>query len=102
MGGTSTDVCRFAGHLERRDQTTIAGVKLRAPRLDVETVAAGGGSVLAFDGLRARVGPASAGAAPGPAAYGLGGPPTISDANLVLGRLDARFFQKVFGPSGDA
>ncbi|MHB8530322.1 MAG: hydantoinase B/oxoprolinase family protein [Caulobacteraceae bacterium] len=102
MGGTSTDVCRYAGALERRDQATTAGVRLRAPRLDVETVAAGGGSILAFDGLRARVGPASAGAAPGPAAYGLGGPPTITDANLVLGRLDPTFFPSVFGPTGDA
>ncbi len=102
MGGTSTDVCRFAGALERRDHTTVASVNLRAPRLDVETVAAGGGSILAFDGLRARVGPQSAGAAPGPAAYGLGGPPTVTDANLVLGRLDAAFFPSVFGPKGDA
>ncbi len=102
MGGTSTDVCRFAGELERRDQTTIAGAKLRAPRLDVETVAAGGGSILAFDGLRARVGPQSAGAAPGPAAYGLGGPPTITDANLVLGRLDPKRFPQVFGRDGNS
>ncbi len=102
MGGTSTDVCRFAGALERRDQTTIAGVKLRAPRLDVETVAAGGGSILAFDGLRARVGPQSAGADPGPAAYGRGGPATLTDANLVLGRLDAAAFAPVFGLAGDA
>src|SRR6185369_15958341 len=88
MGGTSTDVCRFAGALERKDQARVAGVRLRAPMLDVETVAAGGGSILAFDGLRARVGPASAGADPGPAAYGRGGPATVTDANLVLGRLD--------------
>ncbi|HKT52963.1 MAG TPA: hydantoinase/oxoprolinase N-terminal domain-containing protein, partial [Caulobacteraceae bacterium] len=67
MGGTSTDVCRFAGALERRDVSAVAGVKLRTPMLDVETVAAGGGSILAFDGLRARVGPESAGADPGPA-----------------------------------
>jgi 5-oxoprolinase (ATP-hydrolysing) len=100
MGGTSTDVCRFAGTLERRDAAQIAGVALRAPMLDVETVAAGGGSILAFDGLRARVGPASAGADPGPAAYGRGGPPTVTDANLVLGRIDPAFFPAVFGKSG--
>ena len=97
MGGTSTDVCRFAGALERRDAAQVAGVRLRSPMLDVETVAAGGGSILAFDGLRARVGPASAGADPGPAAYGRGGPATITDANLVLGRIDASAFPSVFG-----
>ncbi|HEY5106882.1 MAG TPA: hydantoinase B/oxoprolinase family protein [Caulobacteraceae bacterium] len=102
MGGTSTDVCRFAGALERRDIAAISGIRLRGPMLDVESVAAGGGSILAFDGLRARVGPASAGAIPGPAAYGLGGPATVTDANLVLGRLDARFFPPVFGADGHA
>lgn len=102
MGGTSTDVCRFAGVLERRDTANVAGVKLRSPMLDVETVAAGGGSVLTFDGMRARAGPASAGAAPGPACYGRGGPATVTDANLVLGRLDPRFFPQVFGSSGDS
>ena len=102
MGGTSTDVCRYAGVLERRDAAKVAGVKLRSPMLDVETVAAGGGSILAFDGFRARVGPASAGADPGPAAYGRGGPATVTDANLVLGRLDPRFFPDIFGPKGDA
>ena len=102
MGGTSTDVCRYAGALERRDTARVAGVKVRAPMLDVETVAAGGGSILAFDGLRARVGPASAGADPGPACYGRGGPATVTDANLVLGRLDAARFPAVFGPDGDA
>ena len=102
MGGTSTDVCRFAGVLERRDAAQVAGVKLRAPMLDVATVAAGGGSILAFDGLRARVGPRSAGADPGPAAYGRGGPATVTDANLVVGRLDVRFFPAVFGPAADA
>jgi 5-oxoprolinase (ATP-hydrolysing) len=100
MGGTSTDVCRYAGSLERRDSAKVAGVKLRSPMLDVETVAAGGGSILAFDGLRARVGPHSAGANPGPAAYGRGGPATVTDANLVLGRLDPRFFPSIFGPQG--
>ena len=102
MGGTSTDVCRYAGRLERRDTAKVAGVKLRAPMLDVETVAAGGGSILTFDGMRARSGPASAGADPGPACYGRGGPATITDANLVLGRIDPRDFPKVFGPNGDA
>jgi 5-oxoprolinase (ATP-hydrolysing) len=101
MGGTSTDVCRYAGVLERRDAAKVAGVKLRSPMLDVETVAAGGGSVLSFDGLRARAGPASAGADPGPAAYGRGGPATITDANLVLGRIDPRAFPAVFGPGQD-
>jgi 5-oxoprolinase (ATP-hydrolysing) len=101
MGGTSTDVCRFAGQLERRDTAKVAGAKIRSPMLDVETVAAGGGSILAFDGMRARAGPASAGADPGPAAYGRGGPATVTDANLVLGRLDPRFFPSVFGPNGD-
>jgi 5-oxoprolinase (ATP-hydrolysing) len=102
MGGTSTDVCRFAGELERRESAVVAGVAIRSPMLDVETVASGGGSILAFDGLRARVGPRSAGAVPGPAAYGRGGPATVTDANLVLGRLDPAFFPAVFGPSGDA
>jgi 5-oxoprolinase (ATP-hydrolysing) len=101
MGGTSTDVCRFAGQLERRDTAKVAGAKIRSPMLDVETVAAGGGSILTFDGMRARAGPASAGAVPGPAAYGRGGPATVTDANLVLGRLDPRFFPSVFGPKGD-
>ncbi len=101
MGGTSTDVCRYAGHLERRDTAKVAGAKIRSPMLDVETVAAGGGSILTFDGMRARAGPASAGADPGPAGYGRGGPATVTDANLVLGRLDPRFFPSVFGPNGD-
>ena len=101
MGGTSTDVCRYAGTLERREQAVVAGVKLRTPMLDVETVAAGGGSILSFDGLRARAGPQSAGADPGPAAYGRGGPATVTDANLVLGRIDAASFPAVFGPRGD-
>ncbi|WP_304170290.1 hydantoinase B/oxoprolinase family protein [Phenylobacterium aquaticum] len=101
MGGTSTDVCRYAGTLERRDVARVAGARLRSPMLDVETVAAGGGSILSFDGFRARSGPHSAGAMPGPAAYGRGGPATVTDANIVLGRLDARFFPAVFGPRGD-
>ncbi len=102
MGGTSTDVCRFAGQIERRDRADVAGVRLRASMVDVETIAAGGGSVLKFDGLRARVGPESSGADPGPAAYGRGGPATITDANLVLRRLDPSAMPKLFGPNGDA
>src|SRR6185312_799536 len=102
MGGTSTDVCRYAGALERRDTAKVAGAKVRAPMLDVETVAAGGGSILTFDGMRARAGPRSAGADPGPAAYGRGGPATVTDANLVLGRLSPARFPSVFGPRGDA
>jgi 5-oxoprolinase (ATP-hydrolysing) len=102
MGGTSTDVCRYAGRLERRDISRVAGVRLRAPMLDVETVAAGGGSILHFDGLRARVGPKSAGAVPGPACYGRGGPATVTDANLVLGRLEPSLFPALFGEKGDA
>ena len=98
MGGTSTDVCRFDGALERRDRAEVAGVRLRAPMLDVETVAAGGGSILTFDGARVRVGPGSAGAMPGPAAYGRGGPATVTDAQIVLGRLDPAHFPAVFGP----
>ncbi len=101
MGGTSTDVCRFAGQLERRDTAKVAGAKIRSPMLDVETVAAGGGSILTFDGMRARAGPSSAGADPGPACYGRGGPATVTDANIVLGRLDPRFFPSVFGRDGD-
>ncbi len=101
MGGTSTDVCRYAGTLERRDTAAVAEAKIRAPMLDVETVAAGGGSILRFDGLRARAGPESAAARPGPAAYGLGGPATVTDAQLVLGRLDPRAFPNLFGPNGD-
>ncbi|MDO9472884.1 MAG: hydantoinase/oxoprolinase family protein, partial [Caulobacter sp.] len=102
MGGTSTDVCRFAGTLERRDTARVAGARLRSPMLDVETVAAGGGSILTYDGFRARAGPASAGADPGPACYGRGGPATVTDANLALGRLDPAWFPSVFGSNGDA
>ncbi|MBS0412129.1 MAG: 5-oxoprolinase, partial [Proteobacteria bacterium] len=101
MGGTSTDVCRSAGPPIRRPEVRVAGARLRSNALDVETVAAGGGSILAFDGLRARVGPASAGADPGPAAYGRGGPATVTDANLVAGRIDPDWFPAIFGPRGD-
>ncbi|MEU6276965.1 hydantoinase B/oxoprolinase family protein [Streptomyces populi] len=101
MGGTSTDVSHFAGDYERTFTTRIAGVRLRAPMLDIHTVAAGGGSVLHFDGSRYRVGPDSAGAAPGPACYRNGGPLTVTDANVALGRVQPAHFPKVFGPGGD-
>ncbi len=99
MGGTSTDVCRYADMFERSFETTTAGVAFMGSMLTVETVAAGGGSILAFDGRRMTVGPASAGADPGPACYGRGGPLTVTDANLLLGRLDPASFPQVFGPN---
>ncbi|MCX7062754.1 MAG: hydantoinase B/oxoprolinase family protein [Gammaproteobacteria bacterium] len=102
MGGTSTDVSHWAGQFERRFETTVAGVRLRTPMLDIHTIAAGGGSICHFDGARLRVGPESAGAVPGPAAYRRGGPLTITDCNVLLGRLQARHFPAVFGPDGDA
>jgi 5-oxoprolinase (ATP-hydrolysing) len=102
MGGTSTDVSRFDGEDYARTQTAaLDGRVLRAPMLDVHTVAAGGGSVLAFDGERARVGPRSAGADPGPACYGRGGPAAVTDANVVLGRIQPDWFPRVFGPDQD-
>ncbi|MFJ4524371.1 hydantoinase B/oxoprolinase family protein [Streptomyces sp. NPDC088810] len=101
MGGTSTDVSHFAGEYERVFTTRIAGVRLRAPMLDIHTVAAGGGSVLHFDGSRYRVGPDSAGADPGPACYRAGGPLTVTDANVMLGRIQPAHFPAVFGPDGD-
>lgn len=101
MGGTSTDVSHFAGEYERVFTTRIAGVRLRAPMLDIHTVAAGGGSVLHFDGSRYRVGPDSAGADPGPACYRGGGPLTVTDANVMLGRIQPSHFPRVFGPDGD-
>ncbi|GHH76061.1 5-oxoprolinase [Streptomyces sulfonofaciens] len=101
MGGTSTDVSHFAGEYERVFTTRIAGVRLRAPMLDIHTVAAGGGSVLHFDGSRYRVGPDSAGADPGPACYRAGGPLTVTDANVALGRIQAAHFPHVFGSGGD-
>jgi 5-oxoprolinase (ATP-hydrolysing) len=99
MGGTSTDVCHWGGRLERRDDTDIGGVRLRTPMVAVHTVAAGGGSIVRFDGGRLRVGPDSAGADPGPACYRRGGPATVTDANLLLGRLQADAFPAVFGAS---
>ncbi|NED36944.1 5-oxoprolinase [Streptomyces sp. SID8499] len=101
MGGTSTDVSHYAGAYERVFTTRIAGVRLRAPMLDIHTVAAGGGSVLHFDGARYRVGPDSAGADPGPACYRGGGPLTVTDANVMLGRIQPAHFPEVFGPDGD-
>lgn len=101
MGGTSTDVSHYAGEYERVFTTQIAGVRLRAPMLDIHTVAAGGGSVLHFDGSRYRVGPDSAGADPGPASYRGGGPLTVTDANVALGRIQPAHFPRVFGPEGD-
>ncbi|KUN20973.1 5-oxoprolinase [Streptomyces antibioticus] len=101
MGGTSTDVSHYAGEYERVFTTQIAGVRLRAPMLDIHTVAAGGGSVLHFDGSRYRVGPDSAGADPGPACYRAGGPLAVTDANVMLGRIQPAHFPNVFGPDGD-
>ena len=101
MGGTSTDVAHFAGEYERSFETQIAGVRIAVPMLRVHTVAAGGGSIIVFDGTRFRVGPDSAGANPGPTAYRRGGPLTVTDANVMLGKLDARFFPQIFGAGHD-
>ena len=102
MGGTSTDVSHYAGAYERTNETVVAGVRVRAPMLEIHTVAAGGGSVCHYDGARFRVGPDSAGAVPGPACYRRGGPLTITDCNVVLGKIRAAHFPRVFGPGGDA
>ncbi len=101
MGGTSTDVAHFDGSFERAFETQVAGVRMRAPMLRIHTVAAGGGSILHFDGTRFRVGPESAGADPGPACYRRGGPLTVTDANVLLGRIQPAHFPAVFGPGGD-
>jgi 5-oxoprolinase (ATP-hydrolysing) len=101
MGGTSTDVSLYDGAYQRSFETEVAGVKLRVPMLAINTVAAGGGSILSFDGARLRVGPESAGANPGPACYRKGGPLTVTDANLLLGRLQPAHFPAIFGPNGD-
>jgi 5-oxoprolinase (ATP-hydrolysing) len=101
MGGTSTDVSHYTGEYERVFHTQVAGVRLRAPMIDIHTVAAGGGSILHFDGARYRVGPDSAGADPGPACYRNGGPLTVTDANVMLGRIQPGYFPRVFGPDGD-
>ncbi|HEY6126492.1 MAG TPA: hydantoinase/oxoprolinase family protein, partial [Steroidobacteraceae bacterium] len=102
MGGTSTDVGHFAGDYERALDVEVAGVRLRTPILRIHTVAAGGGSICSFDGVRLRVGPESAGANPGPACYRRGGPLTVTDCNVLLGRIQPDFFPSLFGPSGDA
>jgi 5-oxoprolinase (ATP-hydrolysing) len=101
MGGTSTDVSHYAGAFELADESVVAGVRIRAPMMQINTVAAGGGSVCRFDGMRFRVGPESAGANPGPACYRNGGPLTVTDCNLFLGRIDPAQFPAVFGPAGD-
>jgi 5-oxoprolinase (ATP-hydrolysing) len=101
MGGTSTDVAHYAGELERSLETETAGVRLRVPMLSIHTVAAGGGSILHYDGLRFRAGPDSAGADPGPASYRRGGPLCVTDANVMVGKLRPEFFPKVFGPGGE-
>ena len=101
MGGTSTDVAHYRGEYERSFETLVAGVRMRAPMMSIHTVAAGGGSILHFDGARYRVGPDSAGADPGPACYRRGGPLTVTDANLMVGKIQARFFPKIFGHDGD-
>jgi 5-oxoprolinase (ATP-hydrolysing) len=102
MGGTSTDVCHYDGELERSFETEVAGVRMRAPMMQIHTVAAGGGSILHFNHDRLRVGPDSAGANPGPAAYRRGGPLTVTDANVMVGKIIPDFFPAVFGPEGDA
>ena len=101
MGGTSTDVCHFAGDYEQSFETEVAGVRLRAPMMNIHTVAAGGGSILKFEDGRLQVGPESAGANPGPACYRRGGPLTVTDCNVLLGKVQAQYFPAVFGPSGD-
>ncbi|MCL4748090.1 MAG: hydantoinase B/oxoprolinase family protein, partial [Burkholderiaceae bacterium] len=101
MGGTSTDVSHYAGEFERAFDTLVAGVRLRAPMMSIHTVAAGGGSILHFDGARLRVGPDSAGANPGPACYRRGGPLTVTDANVLLGRIQPDWFPRVFGPDAN-
>ena len=101
MGGTSTDVSHYAGELEREFETQVAGVRMRAPMMSIHTIAAGGGSILHFDGQRYRVGPDSAGANPGPACYRRGGPLTVTDCNVMLGKIQSGYFPKVFGPEGD-
>ncbi|MDH5748800.1 MAG: hydantoinase B/oxoprolinase family protein [Rhodospirillales bacterium] len=101
MGGTSTDVSHYDGEYERAFETQVAGVRMRAPMMRIHTVAAGGGSKLHFDGARFRVGPDSAGADPGPACYRRGGPLAVTDCNVVLGKIQPRFFPAVFGPGAD-
>lgn len=101
MGGTSTDVSHFAGEFERAFETQVAGVRMRAPMMSIHTVAAGGGSILSFDGARFRAGPQSAGANPGPACYRRGGPLAVTDANVMVGKIQPAHFPKVFGPAAN-
>lgn len=101
MGGTSTDVCHYAGEYERSFETEVAGVRMRAPMMSIHTVAAGGGSILSYRDGRMQVGPESAGANPGPCAYRRGGPLTVTDCNVLLGKLHPEHFPHVFGPNGD-
>ncbi len=101
MGGTSTDVSHYAGVFEREFETQVAGVRMRAPMMSIHTVAAGGGSLLQFDGARLRVGPQSAGAHPGPASYRRGGPLAVTDANVMVGKVQPAFFPQVFGPQAN-
>ncbi len=101
MGGTSTDVAHFSGEYERTVESEVSGMRIRTPVMSIHTVAAGGGSMLSFDGSRLRVGPESAGANPGPACYRRSGPLTVTDANVMLGRIVPRYFPKVFGRKGD-
>ena len=101
MGGTSTDVSHYDGEFERSFETLVAGVRMRAPMMHIHTVAAGGGSILRFDGSRFRVGPESAGANPGPACYRRGGPLTVTDCNVMLGKIQPDYFPAIFGPAGN-
>lgn len=101
MGGTSTDVCHYSGDYERSFETEVAGVRMRAPMMHIHTVAAGGGSILKFENNRFRVGPDSAGASPGPAGYRRGGPLTVTDCNILLGKIQPEYFPHVFGPNAD-
>ena len=101
MGGTSTDVSHYNGDYERNFETEVAGVRLRAPMMAIHTIAAGGGSIVGFDGSRYRVGPESAGAYPGPACYRNGGPLAVTDCNVMVGKLQPQFFPAVFGPEGN-
>lgn len=101
MGGTSTDVTHYNGEYERSFETMVAGIRMRAPMMHIHTVAAGGGSLLNFDGCRYRVGPQSAGANPGPACYRRGGELTVTDCNVMLGKIQPKYFPEVFGPNGD-
>ena len=101
MGGTSTDTAHYAGEFERAFETEVAGVRMRAPMMDIHTVAAGGSSICSYDGARFTVGPESAGANPGPACYRRGGPITVTDCNVMLGKLQSAHFPAVFGPNAD-